>query len=88
MRRSTDDLAPPSCDHAARPHLRWRPRHRWIQAEIARRAALLTGRRIAFDEIRIDRYADGGIVESWFIPDRFILWQVLGLIGGSRRPGR
>lgn len=35
---------------------------------------------ISFDEMRIDRYANGQIVESWFIPDRFSLWQQLGLI--------
>lgn len=39
-----------------------------------------TRNRIAFDEIRIDRYAGGHIVESRFIPDRFSLWQALGLI--------
>lgn len=41
-----------------------------------------TGRSIAFSEIRIDRYEGGRIVESWFIPDRFGLWQQLGLIPG------
>jgi len=40
-----------------------------------------TGKQIAFDEIRIDRYLDGRIVESWFIPDRFTMWSALGLIG-------
>jgi predicted ester cyclase len=39
-----------------------------------------TGRPISFSEIRIDRFEDGRIVESWFIPDRFTLWQQLGLI--------
>jgi predicted ester cyclase len=39
-----------------------------------------SGKEIVFDEIRIDRYADGRIVESWFIPDRMTLWQQLGLI--------
>ena len=39
-----------------------------------------SGKEIVFDEIRIDRYADGKIVESWFIPDRMTLWQQLGLI--------
>lgn len=34
-----------------------------------------TGRNISFDEIRIDRFAAGRIVESWFIPDRMTLWQ-------------
>ena len=39
-----------------------------------------TGRNISFDEIRIDRHVGGRIVESWWIPDRFTLWQQLGLI--------
>jgi len=39
-----------------------------------------TGNRIAFDEIRIDRHADGRITESWFMPDRLTLWQQLGLV--------
>ena len=39
-----------------------------------------TGRSNSFDEIRIDRHADGRIVESWWIPDRFTLWQQLGLL--------
>lgn len=39
-----------------------------------------TGRSISFVEMRIDRFVDGRIVESWFIPDRFGLWQQLGLI--------
>jgi predicted ester cyclase len=39
-----------------------------------------TGRSISFDEIRIDRHASGRIVESWWIPDRFTLWQQLGLL--------
>jgi predicted ester cyclase len=39
-----------------------------------------TGRTISFDEIRIDRHAGGRIVESWWIPDRFTLWQQLGLL--------
>ena len=45
-----------------------------------------TGRSIAFDEIRIDRCAGGGIVESWFIPDRLGLWQQLGLIPAPAPP--
>jgi predicted ester cyclase len=46
-----------------------------------------TGTHIAFVEIRIDRFADGRIVESWFLPDRFTLWQELGLLAAmpSRR---
>jgi hypothetical protein len=47
-----------------------------------------TGTRITFEEIRIDRFANGRIVESWFLPDRFTflpdrftLWQQLGLLG-------
>jgi predicted ester cyclase len=39
-----------------------------------------TGRGISFDEIRIDRHAGGRIAESWWIPDRFTLWQQLGLL--------
>jgi predicted ester cyclase len=39
-----------------------------------------TGARISFDEIRIDHFSHGRIAESWFIPDRFTLWQQLGLI--------
>lgn len=39
-----------------------------------------TGKAIYFEEIRIDRFAGGKIVESWFIPDRLSLWQQLGLI--------
>ena len=39
-----------------------------------------TGRKIAFAEIRIDRFENGRIVESWFIPDRLSLWQQLGLM--------
>ena len=41
-----------------------------------------TGHAIAFDEIRIDRFEDGRIVESWFIPDRFTLWQQMGVLKG------
>lgn len=54
-----------------------------------------TGRSISFDEIRIDRHAEGRIVESWWIPDRFTLWQQLGLSpalperpADSAEPGR
>jgi predicted ester cyclase len=39
-----------------------------------------TGNSISFDEIRIDRHANGRIVESWWIPDRFTLWTQLGLL--------
>jgi predicted ester cyclase len=39
-----------------------------------------TGASIAFSEMRIDRYEDDRIVESWFIPDRMTLWQQLGLL--------
>jgi predicted ester cyclase len=45
-----------------------------------------TGARIAFGEIRIDRFADGRIVESWFLPDRFTLWQQLGLLPAAPPP--
>jgi predicted ester cyclase len=43
-----------------------------------------SGKELAFDEIRIDRFAGGRIVESWFIPDRFTLWSALGLIGTAK----
>jgi predicted ester cyclase len=39
-----------------------------------------TGHSISFDEIRIDRHTGGRIVESWWIPDRFTLWQQFGLL--------
>ena len=39
-----------------------------------------SGNHVEFGEIRIDRFEDGRIAESWFIPDRFALWQQLGLI--------
>jgi predicted ester cyclase len=45
-----------------------------------------TGRSISFDEIRIDRHAGGRIVESWWIPDRFTLWQQLGLLPAPPEP--
>jgi predicted ester cyclase len=38
------------------------------------------GRAVSFDEIRIDRFVDGRIVESWFVPDRFTLWQQMGVL--------
>ena len=45
-----------------------------------------TGRSISFDEIRIDRHEGGRIVESWWIPDRFTLWQQLGLLPAPSPP--
>jgi predicted ester cyclase len=45
-----------------------------------------TGNRISFEEIRIDRYAGGRIVESWFIPDRLTLWQQMGVLGPPAGP--
>ena len=39
---------------------------------------------VSFDEIRIDRFAGGRIVESWFIPDRMALWQQLGLLPATK----
>lgn len=47
-----------------------------------------TGRRVSFDEIRIDRFAAGRIVESWFIPDRLTLWQQWGLLPVPTAPTR
>jgi len=43
-----------------------------------------TGNPVSFDELRVDRYADGRIAESWFIPDRMTLWGQLGLLHLSR----
>jgi predicted ester cyclase len=43
-----------------------------------------TGRRAAFEEMRIDRFEGGQIVESWFIPDRLGLIAALGLQGPPR----
>jgi predicted ester cyclase len=40
-----------------------------------------TGRHVAFEEMRIDRFADGRIGESWFIPDRLGLMAALGVLG-------
>ena len=40
------------------------------------------GQHVEWGEIRIDRFENGRIAESWFIPDRFALWQQLGLIPG------
>jgi SnoaL-like polyketide cyclase len=37
------------------------------------------GRAVSFDEIRIDSFVGGRIVESWFIPDRFTLWEQMGV---------
>ena len=47
-----------------------------------------TGRHIEFGEMRIDRFENGRIVESWFIPDRFALWQQLGLIPRAESAGK
>jgi len=38
------------------------------------------GKPVSFEEIRIDRVVDGRIIESWFIPDRFTLWQQMGVL--------
>lgn len=43
-----------------------------------------TGQIISWDEIRIDRFANGRIVESRFIPDRLGLFQQLGLLEVAR----
>jgi predicted ester cyclase len=43
-----------------------------------------TDRRVAFTEIRIDRFEHGRIVESWFLPDRLTLWQQLGIVPAPR----
>jgi predicted ester cyclase len=39
-----------------------------------------TGHEISFDEMRVDRFFNGRIVESWFIPDRMTLWQQFGIL--------
>jgi predicted ester cyclase len=44
-----------------------------------------TGNPISFDELRVDRYAEGRIVESWFIPDRLTLWTQFGLMPSPAR---
>jgi len=44
-----------------------------------------TGNPVAFDELRVDRYAEGRIVESWFIPDRMTLWTQLGSVPAAGR---
>jgi predicted ester cyclase len=46
-----------------------------------------TGRRVAFEEMRVDRFEGGQIVESWFIPDRLGLMAALGLQGLPPREG-
>ena len=46
-----------------------------------------TGRRVAFEEMRVDRFEDGQIVESWFIPDRLGLMAALGVQGPAPRRG-
>jgi predicted ester cyclase len=38
-----------------------------------------SGVAIEFDEMRIDRFVNGRIVEAWFLPDRMTLWRQLGL---------
>jgi len=43
-------------------------------------ALVPTGNPVSFDELRVDRYANGRIAESWFIPDRMTLWGQLGLL--------
>jgi len=44
-----------------------------------------TGGPVEFEEIRIDRIVGGRIVESWFIPDRFSVWQQLGVLPAVAR---
>ena len=44
-------------------------------------------RRVAFEEMRVDRFEDGQIVESWFIPDRLGLMAALGVQGPAPRQG-
>lgn len=47
-----------------------------------------TGKTISWDEIRIDRYVDGRIAESWYIPDRMTYLQQLGLLPAMTPPRR
>jgi predicted ester cyclase len=42
---------------------------------------------VDFTEIRIDRFENGRIVESWFIPDRATLWEQLGMTPAGSPPG-
>jgi hypothetical protein len=60
-----------------------RQRHPLRPADAARRHRGRKRQNISFDEIRIDRHVGGSIVESWWIPDRFTLWQQLGLLPAS-----
>ncbi len=46
-----------------------------------------TGRRVAFEEMRVDRFEAGRIVESWFIPDRLGLMAALGVLEPASREG-
>ena len=46
-----------------------------------------TGRRVAFEEMRVDRFEEGRIVEAWFIPDRLGLMAALGVLGPASREG-
>ena len=46
-----------------------------------------TGRSVTFEEMRLDRFEDGRIVESWFIPDRLGLMAALGVLGPAPREG-
>ena len=50
------------------------------EATFGSRTVPPTGNQVSFDEIRIDRFAEGRIAESWFIPDRMTLWGQLGLL--------
>lgn len=87
LRTAIPDLRVTLCDQVAEGD---RVVSRWTASgthtgELALSCGVLpaSGARISFDEIRIERFADGKCVESWFIPDRFTLWQQLGVIRAS-----
>ena len=46
-----------------------------------------TGRSVAFEEMRVDRFEDGRVAESWFIPDRLGLMAALGVQAPAPREG-
>lgn len=84
LRTALPDLAVELVDQLAdgdRVASRWRatgthtgPLH------LSGRSAEPAGQPVCFEEIRIDRYDDERIAESWFIPDMMTLWQQLGLV--------
>jgi predicted ester cyclase len=49
--------------------------------------AMPAAKHIDFTEMRIDRFENGRIVESWFIPDRATVWEQLGMAPSGNPPG-